>query len=347
MHRVKTIAIAGFKSFGDEVEIPLGPVNLLIGANGSGKSNFLGAFAFLQAFSAGRIPEFVAREGGADQILHFGSRHTEHLTMRTTFDDSDRSDEFELHFRYDGRDGLAFGLTTIAGMGDERCNSIDRFCSWRCYHFLDTGFHSPMKKTCKLDDNQFLRHDGSNLASLLYFLKQKYERSYRDIQNAVRMVAPFFEDFLLEPLRLGPDTIRLLWRHKSSDEHFDSFSLSDGTLRYIALAALLLQPKELRPTVVVIDEPELGLHPVAIAALASMLRVASRETQFVLATQSPVLLDHFEPEDILVADRQNRQTRISRLEAEKLRAWLEDYSLGQLWEKNELGGRPAREDGKR
>ena len=162
----------------------------------------------------------------------------------------------------------------------------------------------------------------------------------------MRLVAPFFEDFQLEPLRLGPDTIRLLWRHKSSDEHFDSFSLSDGTMRYIALAALLLQPKELRPTVVVLEEPELGLHPFAISALASMLRVASRETQVVLATQSPVLLDHFEPEDILVADRQEGQTKITRLKEEKLSAWLEDYSLGQLWEKNELGGRPAREDGK-
>ena len=334
MDSIKTIAITGFKSFGAEVEVSLLPVNVLIGANGSGKSNFLRAFAFLQALSSGCVDNFVTREGGADQILHFGSRKTERLTIRTTFGDSDG---YELSFIYDGRDGLAYGMPRIPDMGDERNNTIDRLSSWRCYHFLDTGFHSPMKKTCKLDDNRFLRDDGSNLASMLYLLKQKYKPSYRDIRNAVQLVAPFFEDFLVEPLRLGPDTIRLLWKHKSSDEHFDAFSLSDGTLRFIALAALLLQPKELRPTVVVVDEPELGLHPLAIAAFASMLRVASRETQIVLATQSPTLLNYFEPEEVLVAARHNRQTRITRMEAEKLSAWLEDYSLGQLWEKNELG----------
>ena len=343
MDSIKTIAIAGFKSFGAEVEVPLRSINVLIGANGSGKSNFLRTFAFMQALSSGCVDDFVAREGGADQILHFGSHNTERLTIRTTFGGSDG---YELHFNYDGQDRLVFGMPRLPDMGDERRNTINRLGSWRFYHFLDTGFHSPMKKTCKLDDNRFLRHDGSNLASLLYLLKQKYERSYRDIRNAVQLVAPFFEDFLLEPRRLGPDTIRLLWKQKSSDEHFDAFSLSDGTLRFIALAALLLQPKELRPAVVAVDEPELGLHPFAIAALASMLRVASRETQIVLATQSPAFLDHFEPEEVLIADRQKGQTRITHMEAEKLSAWLEDYSLGQLWEKNELGGRPAREDSK-
>lgn len=341
MINIETIAIAGFKSFGAEVTVPLRPINLLIGANGSGKSNFLNAFAFLQAFSSSQLVEFVVRGGGADGFLHFGSRTTEQLTIGTKFAGSDG---YELQFRYDGRDNfLWIGGPSLPDMGDKRREIRKRFDSWRCYHFLDTGFHSPMKKTCKLDDNRFLRHDGSNLAAILYLLNQKHERSYRDIRDAVRLVAPFFEDFLLEPLQLGPDTIRLLWKHTSSDNHFDASSLSDGTLRYIALATLLLQPKELQPTVVVLDEPELGLHPSAVAAIASMLRVASRRTQIVLATQSPVLLDHFGPEDVLVAERKDGQSGMTRLEAGKLRGWLEDYSLGQLWEKNELGGRPAPE----
>ena len=338
MSTLKSIAIKGFKSFGDETEVPLGQLNVLIGANGSGKSNFLGAFAFLQAVSSGDLDRYVAREGGADQILHFGSRRTEELSMRATFADSDW---YELRFMYGDGDYLYVGKPRFSDMGARRRNVVDRLDAWHCYHFLDTSRHSRMKKTGKLDDNRILRSDGANLAAFLYFLQKKHERAYDDIRNAVQLVAPFFEDFLLEPRRLEPDSIRLLWKHRVSDGHFDASSLSDGTLRFMALAALLLQPKELRPTVVAIDEPELGLHPLAIAALASMLQVASGETQVVLSTQSSALVDRFEPEDILVADRAGGQTRIRRLEAQKLRGWLDDYSLGQLWEKNELGGHPA------
>ncbi len=342
MSTLTSIAIKGFKSFGDETEVSLRQLNVLIGANGSGKSNFLDAFAFLQAVSSGKLNRYVDRAGGADQVLHFGSRTTEELSMRAMFADSDW---YELRFMYGGGDHLFVGNPRLPDMGERRRKTVDRLDTWRCYHFLDTSLHSPMKKTCKVDDNRFLRSDGANLAAFLYLLRMKYGRAYGDIRNAVQLVAPFFDDFLLEPRRLEPDSIRLLWKHRMSDDHFDASSLSDGTLRFMALAALLLQPKELRPTVVVIDEPELGLHPFAIAALASMLRVASGETQVVLSTQSSALLDRFEPEDILVADRAGGQTRIRGLEEQRLRGWLDDYSLGQLWEKNELGGRPAHEQG--
>ena len=151
------------------------------------------------------------------------------------------------------------------------------------------------------------------------------------------------DDFALEPLALNEDKIRLEWRHVGSEAYFDASSLSDGSLRFIALATLLLQPASLRPPVVLLDEPELGLHPVAITLLASMLKHAAVESQMIVATQSPVLLNHFEPEDVLVADRVNGATQLGRLEDDRLQSWLEDYSLGQLWEKNEFGGRPVPE----
>ena len=102
-------------------------------------------------------------------------------------------------------------------------------------------------------------------------------------------------------------------------------------------------PKELRPSVILLDEPELGLHPYAITMLASMVKTASVETQIILATQSPILLDYFEPEDVLVANRVDGSTQFTRLSASELEVWLKDYSLGELWEKNEIGGRPAPE----
>jgi predicted ATPase len=153
-------------------------------------------------------------------------------------------------------------------------------------------------------------------------------------------VAPFFGDFVLEPRALQRDFIRIEWKHKESDKYFDVSSLSDGTLRFIALATLLLQPRELRPPIILIDEPELGLHPAAITMLGSLVRMASANAQVILSTQSSLFLDEFEPQDVIVTEREGMATRLNRLIPERLKDWLEDYSLGQLWEKNELGGQP-------
>ena len=200
-----------------------------------------------------------------------------------------------------------------------------------------------MRKTAQVNDNQYLRPNGSNLPAFLYLLKEKYPDSYRLITGAIRRVAPYFEDFALEPDRLNEETIRLEWRHKGSDQYFGPSSLSDGTLRFIVLATLLLQPPELRPSVILVDEPELGLHPAAIEMLASLVRQASTSSQVVLSTQSSLLLDHFSPEQVLVAEREKGATNLRRLDPDRLQEWLVDYSLGQLWEKNELGGRPGGE----
>lgn len=200
-----------------------------------------------------------------------------------------------------------------------------------------------MRKTAKVDDNAFLRADGSNLAAFLYRLKHQNEASYQLIRGTVQLVAPFFDDFELKPRQLKPDDIRLEWRHRRSDQYFDASSLSDGTLRFIVLATLFLQPTALRPSVILVDEPELGLHPYAIELLAALVKQAATDTQVIVSTQSSLLLDHFEPADVLVARRQDGGTELTRLDAEPLQKWLEEYSLGQLWEKNEVGGRPSPE----
>ena len=200
-----------------------------------------------------------------------------------------------------------------------------------------------MKRTADVNDNRYLRPDGSNLAAFLYFLREKHLGSYRTIARTVRQVAPFFQDFELEPQLLNPDKIRLEWRHTGTDAYFDASSLSDGTLRFMALAALFLQPKEYRPSVILVDEPELGMHPYAITLLAALMKQASTETQVIVSTQSSLLLDHFEPEEVLVADRVDGATQFNPLESSELESWLDNYSLGQLWEKNVLGGRPRRE----
>ena len=377
MPALESIAIKGFKSIRD-IEVKLRDINVLIGANGSGKSNFLEVFSFLQAIHAFNfnlgledelLRQYVARAGGAERLLHFGSKTTEKVEIRIHFQDPDH---YEVTLNASEPDNLSLGSAIAHSSStpskgpsiNERPvqydygssreiqsreveNSDDAFfrllSSWRLYHFHDTSRSAPIKKTANLHDNRYLRPDGSNLAAFLYLLRQKHEDSYRFLRNTVRLVAPFFDDFVLEPLALNEDTIRLEWKHVGTDDYFDVSSLSDGTLRFIALATLLQQPKELRPSVILLDEPELGLHPLAITMLASMIKTASVDTQVILATQSPMLLDYFEPEDVLVADRVDGATEFTRLDSAKLAIWLEDYSIGELWGMNDLGGRPAPE----
>jgi predicted ATPase len=364
------VTIQGFRSIDSLESVDLRPVNLLIGANGSGKSNFIGAFQLLNSITEGKLQDYIRRTGGAEQILHFGSRNTKEILLKLSFDG--QVNQYEVSLKpteddslYPSRESVYFWdksrfpspyndvLSPLsggreAGISDPTVKRVARWVrqyldSWRIYHVHDTSANSPIRKTARLHDNHFLRQDGSNLGPFLYRLKHKFPEEYRVILRTVQRVTPFFGDFILEPDPLNEEMIRLAWTHKESDQYFDASALSDGSLRFIVLTALLLQPERLRPSAILLDEPELGLHPFAVALLASLIKQASVKTQVIAATQSTLLLDHFEPEDVLVAERYKGGTTVRRLDASKLGAWLEDYSLGQLWEKNEFGGRPKRE----
>jgi predicted ATPase len=368
MAELDTITVKGFKSIAALDSLKLGDINILIGPNGSGKSNFIGVFAFLHSIREGHLQDYVARAGGASKVLHFGLKVTRSLEIHISFDGGVNQYEIKLgatdtdqlfpsnemvYFWNKSlhpapysesvlRRGLEAGISdpSVRKIADYVRRHLDR---WRLYHFHDTSSTSPMKQTSDLNDNRYFRSDGSNLAAFLYYLREKHGASYSLIRRTVQRVAPFFDDFVLEPSKLNPDKIRLEWRHKNSEAYFDAAALSDGSLRFIALTTLFLQPLEYRPSVILVDEPELGLHPFAITMLASLVKQASLKTQVILSTQSPLLLDYFKPEDVLVADRVGGGTQLTRLEPTRLAGWLEEYSLGQLWEKNELGGRPTAE----
>ena len=357
------ISIKGFRSIRAIEKLELRPINILIGANGSGKSNFVEVFSFLNAIRRGRLRNYTAERGGADTILHFSSKITPFMYFEISFNDelngykiilfaTDKNDFYidgELCWFWDKTYPQALTYTLEAGRDEagisQAAQGITRWLqrrldSWRVYHFQDTSKQSPIKRTSDINDNQFLRPDGSNLAAYLLFLKNKYLSNYSIILEEVRGIAPFLDDFQLAPSRLNENKIRLEWINKFSDQYFDISSLSDGTIRFICLATLLLQPVGERPSVIILDEPELGLHPYAISILASMVKSAATETQVIISTQSPLLLDYFEPEDILVTELEKGATTLTRLQSRDLEEWLEDYSLGELWEKNQFGGRP-------
>jgi predicted ATPase len=360
---IREISIKGFKSIAS-LDVTLNPIN--IGANGSGKSNFLGAFAFLREIAAGRLREYVGRAaGGAERLLHFGSKTTEKIDLHVSFHfpNPESASAYDLTLVPTGDDSLfpsgevirtrisptPFSLSDWqigreAGVSNAKSGSAakgicKKFDFWHVYHFRDTA---TLHKTASLNDNRFLRANGSNLPAVLYHLREQLADSYNLIVHAVRQVAPFFHDFVLNPIEPKLSDIRLEWRHRRlDDQYFDASLMSDGTLRFAALATLLLDPRRDRRSLLLVDEPELGLHPYAIGLLAALIRQAAIDTQIIVSTQSSLLLDNFDPEAVLVADLVDDGTQLSRLDSTTLEKWLEDYSLGQLWEKNEIGGRPG------
>lgn len=364
MTRIDKINVSGFKSIAD-LKLDIKDINILIGANGSGKSNFIGVFKFLREITEGRLEKYVKTSGGADSILHFGSKNTSEASFHVFL--NEHVDQYQISLSPTVEDGLvpvsetayywnksypqpyAKSLSSAgseAAISSKSSASVKGYVrsalqSWRVYHFHDTSDTSPLKKTSKVDDNRYFRADGSNLPAFLYLLKIKYEEEYRFIRNTIRRIAPFFDDFVLEPRSLDEGRIRLEWTHLGTDSYFDVSSFSDGTLRFIALTVLLLQPDQYKPSVILLDEPELGLHPSAITVLGALVRQASQHAQVIISTQSPMLLDMFEPEEVVVVQHEGGASTFERLENHDLKDWLNDYSLGELWEKNEIGGRPG------
>lgn len=363
MHRLDRIRIAGFKSIRDQT-LELRPLNVLIGANGAGKSNFIEVFRLLHEIVSQNLQLFVARSGGADRLLHFGTKETEEILLHLNFEQNsyrcrlvpavDGSlifAEERIYFQNPGygspfeaslgvghRESLLPTEVGVHGPAPISHHVIAALQDWKVYHFHDTSSSARVKQIGDVDDNIALRPDASNLAAFLYRLQETDAGIFRNIVDTVRLVAPFFGSLDLRPDRLNPGKIKLEWHEKETDTYFDAHALSDGTLRFLCLATLLLQPS--LPTTVLIDEPELGLHPYAIAVLADLLRAAAERAQVIVSTQSVTLVNQLSPEDIVVVDREGRESVFRRQSSATIESWLDGYSLGELWEKNVLGGRP-------
>lgn len=378
------IEIEGFKSI-RQMALDLRPVNVLIGANGAGKSNFIGAFGLLQRMMEGRLQLHVAQAGGADTLLHFGRKQTQSMRLSLRFAPGEAfylanlvpSANDALIFAKEawgfesdagsqatsspsGADGLnesvlleQWDQPKVLPSNQAQDDAQKLFEQWsaprkqvrgilrgaRVYHFHDTSSAAKVKQTQALGDNETLRTDASNLAAFLFLLQEKHPDSYRRIVATVQLAAPFFNDFRLRPSPFNEQKILLEWSERSSDAYFNAHALSDGTLRFICLATLLLQPEP--PPLIIIDEPELGLHPYAIQLLADLVSSASAKSQVILSTQSVTLVNQFAPEDLVVVDRREGESLFRRLTPEETQSWLDSYSLGELWEKNVIGGRPG------
>ena len=354
---ISRVVLNGFKSI-KNCDIELTNLNVLIGANGAGKSNFISFFRVIKNILDKNLQLYISKQGGPDALLHFGRKVTENISAEIYFGNNGYN--FALEPTQDNKMVFTHENFWWNPKGDWKINSghfeseaetqknktqiykytVPAMKSWRIYHFHDTGENAPVKQMHNISDNEYIKTDGGNLAAFLHLIKEKHPAEYNRIVKTIKLAAPFFEDFVLRPNPFNNEKIELEWKEKESSVPFKAHYLSDGTLRFICIVTVLMQPEEFMPETIIIDEPELGLHPYAINLLASIIRSVSSERQIIISTQSTDLLNGFEPEDILVTDFSNGETTLRRLDGESLKNWLEDYTLGELWHKNLLGGRP-------
>ncbi len=361
---IERIHINNFKSI-RSLELDMCPLNVLIGANGAGKSNFISFFKLVNQIGEGRLQDYIARQN-IDDLLYFGRKTSNFIHG---FLDFDNTNAYSFDLRPGVDEGAYLERETKFYNRSKTERSSKKYESWskwteegnkesyliddknwgayrtlrylrsfKIYHFHDTSDSSKMKQPCKLEDNVSLREDGSNLAAFLYLLRETDLIAYRRIEATISSIAPFFDRFNLKPRSLRPDEILLEWEEKGTDVYRSVHHFSDGTLRFIALVTLLLQPN--LPPTILIDEPELGLHPFAINQLAGLLRKAAHRSQVILSTQSVNLVNNFEPEDIIAVDREGMDSVFRRLDSSSLETWLDTYTLGEIWDKNLIGAKP-------
>jgi predicted ATPase len=369
--KLKSLSIRGYKSIKVLDCFEPAALNVFIGANGSGKSNFISFFRMLSWMmqSPGSLQTFVSQNGRASSFLHDGPQITPHLDGCIALETNQGLNEYVFQLTYAAGDTLIFTdekyrfsskafsekrkWTTLTPMGHfesrlaEKADSGEptvktirgllRSCV--VYQFHNTSFSSRIRGSWAVTDNRWLKEDGANIAPFLLRLHDTKPEYYKRIVEFIRLSVPFFADFVLDATN---GRLLMQWREVGSDAIFDASSASDGMLRYIALVSLLAQPPDELPDIMILDEPELGLHPYAINVIAGLLKAASKRIQILIATQSPLLIDNLNIEDIVVINRTGRESVFSRLDAGSLKEWLDSYTISELWEKNVLGGRPSK-----
>ena len=367
-NKLRDVTIKGYKSisFDNPVTLKLGDVSILLGANGAGKSNIISFFKMLSYMMSKSFGRYVEMAGTANSLLHYGAKKTPFMSGILKFADNNSIDTYQFSLANATPDRLIiteerinwhrngktkpyevslepnFKESALVENDDPVAQSIFQMLSFcKVYQFHDSSAEGPLRQSCPVETANYLQSHGNNLPSFLFFLRNNYKESYKRIVDYVRDVVPQFQDFYLEPVN---NFVSLRWIDNSAtDYRFNAYQFSDGSIRFIALAALLLQPAQTMPNVIILDEPELGLHPYAITQLAEMIKDASIHAQVIIATQSKDLVDHFDIDNISVVemDEKTQSTTVNHLNEEDYKLWLEHYTVSELWDKNIIGGRPV------
>ncbi len=373
--KIESVNIQGFRSLANVELSGMTDATVLIGANGSGKSNFIRFFEMLSwMLRSRRLGEFIERHGGADDQLFGGNRLTSRMEATISIRTRQGRNDYRFSLSYASPDRLFFS--------DERfrfnSNALPVEANWEVlesgsreakiveaaqsgglflgvnpttarvivnllrncaiYQFHDTSDTSGIKTSWDVTDNAQIRSHGGNLAAVLHRLERQDLRRYEVICSQISRILPVFDRFAIEE---SYGKVQLRWKAKWTDKTFGAHITSDGSLRLFSLVTLLNLPPGMLPAVLLLDEPELGLHPAAVTLVGGMIKSLSKERQVIIATQSPLLVDSFGLEEILVLELQNGRTEIRKLNPDDYQVWIEDsFTAGDLWQKNLIGGRP-------
>ncbi len=366
--RLKSVEIRGFKSisFQNPLKLDFGDVTILLGANGAGKSNIISFFKMVDLMMRGSLQRFIAEYGTNQKFLYYGAKKTPEMSALISFSEDNRVCGYSFSLKAavpdrliisseelkcteeDGKEILKKKIhadfnesALVNSFVQEEIKFRALLSGCKVFQFSDSSLSSPMRQASAVDSAHYLQSNGENLASFLYYLKNNYPEAFQRITEYVREVVPQFHNFYLEPVN---GYVSLKWTDTSANDYvLSADQFSDGSIRFIALTTLLLQPRETMPLVIIVDEPELGLHPYAIDQLNQMIMDAACHAQIVVATQSTAIIDGFSANDVIVIERDpsSECTLAKRLPEDDYRDWLEEYTLSELWNKNVIGGRPV------
>lgn len=363
--KLHSFKIKGYKSIKSIENFTPNAINILIGPNGSGKSNFISFFKFLSwtLNSNGKLQEHVAYLGGANDILHDGADVTKSIDAEIQIKTRSGINEYMFSLMFAKPDRLVFREEKYryrksgaspeedwrsCGVGhlEAQLPEVDNTTAKSILHLLkklivyqfhNTSDTSPMRLKWSVSDSRWLKQNGDNLGSFLYRIQNEEVTYYTRIVKYLRLILPYFDDFDLYD-EFGQVLLR--WKEKGTHKIFNAGQASDGMLRCIALVSLLAQNPEDLPAVLFLDEPELGLHPNAIDLVAGLIKAASNHCQVFVATQSVSMVNNFDLEDLVIVEREGRASTYSRADIETVQNYLEEFTTGEIWEKNIIGGRP-------
>jgi predicted ATPase len=365
---IEKITIRGFKSIRVLNDFRPRKINVFIGQNGAGKSNFIGFFKFLSNMlgGTGNLSAYTALNGGASTFLFDGAEETPQLSASMALRSETGLNEYKFRLAHAASDTFIYteeqfrytnnAASTVPewynlGAGHKESALIHAEATGRTqgtirrllqqlvtYQFHNTTFNSPIRNNkAEIENGWYLEEDGRNLAAVLFELRERQTEIYQKIVAIVQQIIPFFDDFVLEN-QYGRTYLK--WRERNSTVTFVATQASDGMLRAMALVTLLCLPPDRLPAVMLLDEPELGLHPSSVKTICDLVQGVAEHCQVFIATQDADMLDQFEIEDTIVVDRNGRESEFRQLSQTELAAWIDEYSLSDMWHQNIIGGRP-------